>query len=111
MCSGRVGRCLVVDPCCRFGCKQYISIIPEFLTGGKVQFNCYLVRLILLQGQILQGQMLQGPMLQVQLLLVLLLEQHVQWVCWAWPRCARSDERRVGKECVSTCSSRWSPYH
>src|SRR3546814_19392411 len=24
---------------------------------------------------------------------------------------ARSDERRVGKECVSTCSSRWSPYH
>src|SRR3546814_17694513 len=23
----------------------------------------------------------------------------------------RSDERRVGKEWVSTCSSRWSPYH
>src|SRR3546814_11597826 len=23
----------------------------------------------------------------------------------------RSEERRVGKECVSTCSSRWSPYH
>src|SRR3546814_16188540 len=22
-----------------------------------------------------------------------------------------SDERRVGKECVSTCRSRWSPYH
>src|SRR3546814_5319164 len=26
----------------------------------------------------------------------------------AW---ARSEERRVGKECVSTCRSRWSPYH
>src|SRR3546814_14553547 len=26
---------------------------------------------------------------------------------WLW----RSDERRVGKECVSTCSSRWSPEH
>src|SRR3546814_15029432 len=26
-------------------------------------------------------------------------------------RCNRSEERRVGKECVSTCSSRWSPYH
>src|SRR3546814_12536515 len=25
--------------------------------------------------------------------------------------CARSEERRVGKECVSTCRSRWSPYH
>src|SRR3546814_14901908 len=25
-------------------------------------------------------------------------------------RRARSEERRVGKECVSTCRSRWSPY-
>src|SRR3546814_2632093 len=25
--------------------------------------------------------------------------------------CYRSEERRVGKECVSTCRSRWSPYH
>src|SRR3546814_15949858 len=24
--------------------------------------------------------------------------------------CPRSEERRVGKECVSTCRSRWSPY-
>src|SRR3546814_15133496 len=30
---------------------------------------------------------------------------HILW--WT----ARSEERRVGKECVSTCSSRWSPYH
>src|SRR3546814_12673897 len=26
-------------------------------------------------------------------------------------RLMRSEERRVGKECVSTCRSRWSPYH
>src|SRR3546814_2898022 len=26
-------------------------------------------------------------------------------------RYGRSEERRVGKECVSTCRSRWSPYH
>src|SRR3546814_15902626 len=26
-------------------------------------------------------------------------------------RAQRSEERRVGKECVSTCRSRWSPYH
>src|SRR3546814_5936789 len=25
--------------------------------------------------------------------------------------CCRSEERRVGKECVSTCRSRWSPSH
>src|SRR3546814_16168030 len=27
------------------------------------------------------------------------------------PCLCRSEERRVGKECVSTCRSRWSPYH
>src|SRR3546814_16703944 len=27
-----------------------------------------------------------------------------------WQR-LRSEERRVGKECVSTCRSRWTPYH
>src|SRR3546814_3148730 len=27
------------------------------------------------------------------------------------PGLSRSEERRVGKECVSTCRSRWSPYH
>src|SRR3546814_4918611 len=36
--------------------------------------------------------------------------------CAAYPRktdpgTRRSEERRVGKECVSTCRSRWSPYH
>src|SRR3546814_14028137 len=30
----------------------------------------------------------------------------------ALPRAVwRSEERRVGKECVGTCRSRWSPYH
>src|SRR3546814_14635123 len=29
----------------------------------------------------------------------------------ALDRLFRSEERRVGKECVSTCRSRWSPYH
>src|SRR3546814_10566039 len=35
--------------------------------------------------------------------------------CLAMPQVSalvsRSEERRVGKECVSTCRSRWSPYH
>src|SRR3546814_19870025 len=35
--------------------------------------------------------------------------------CWfrpgSPPMQRRSEERRVGKECVSTCRSRWSPYH
>src|SRR3546814_6666166 len=29
----------------------------------------------------------------------------------AFDSAGRSEERRVGKECVSTCTSRWSPYH
>src|SRR3546814_9725875 len=28
-----------------------------------------------------------------------------------YPTLLRSEERRVGKECVSTCRSRWAPYH
>src|SRR3546814_17795850 len=46
------------------------------------------------------------------------------WRDWHWPAFnladiaivlgallfVRSEERRVGKECVSTCRSRWSPY-
>src|SRR3546814_17765062 len=28
-----------------------------------------------------------------------------------WEASIRSEARRVGKECVSTCRSRWSPYH
>src|SRR3546814_11717353 len=28
-----------------------------------------------------------------------------------WQETGRSEERRVGKECVSTCRSRWAPYH
>src|SRR3546814_14958092 len=31
--------------------------------------------------------------------------------CYDIPACWRSEERRVGKECVSTGRSRWSPYH
>src|SRR6056297_2157680 len=32
---------------------------------------------------------------------------NVELASWA----TRSEERRVGKECVSTCRSRWSRYH
>src|SRR3546814_4347451 len=34
-----------------------------------------------------------------------------QSVYWSALADERSEERRVGKECVSTCRSRWSPYH
>ena len=34
-----------------------------------------------------------------------LVSQHTPW------RTSRSEERRVGKECLRLCRSRWSPYH
>src|SRR3546814_19635334 len=34
-----------------------------------------------------------------------------EWVARNRHGFTRSEERRVGKECVSTCRSRWSPYH
>src|SRR3546814_8399346 len=40
------------------------------------------------------------------------LERHRTPTIRAWmPDPSRSAERRVGKECVSTCRSRWSAYH
>ena len=39
-------------------------------------------------------------------------------LCWCVTGCvcvlvcvSRSEERRVGKECLRLCRSRWSPYH
>src|SRR3546814_17405087 len=40
-----------------------------------------------------------------------LAELHLQLALFLRPDLDRSEERRVGKECVSTCRSRWSPYH
>src|SRR3546814_1081682 len=47
-------------------------------------------------------QRLQGRAAATQLLFDLVAQQ---------PAEARSEERRVGNECVSTGRSRWSPYH
>src|SRR3546814_13358873 len=37
--------------------------------------------------------------------------RHIGMLDVAEPFTGRSEERRVGKECVSTCRSRWSPCH
>src|SRR3546814_2747075 len=53
---------------------------------------------------VLQGAILTGLLAIVVDLALGRLATRLQ----AW---TRSEERRVGKECVSTCRSRWSPYH
>src|SRR3546814_16914630 len=39
------------------------------------------------------------------------LKNQMRSKCWRERSLFRSEERRVGKECVSTCRSWWSPYH
>src|SRR3546814_11243153 len=55
---------------------------------------------------------LRGPTRKLR---VLLLEQRFKLLevfrADALSGINRSEERRVGKECVSTCRYRWSPYH
>src|SRR3546814_1402727 len=41
----------------------------------------------------------------------ILEHEFVEWVQRSHLLKRRSEERRVGQECVSTCRSRWSPYH
>src|SRR3546814_2235478 len=56
----------------------------------------------------LTGAWTAGPIATFALLLSLLI---MALAAYDAHQQARSEERRVGKECVSTCSSRWSPYH
>ena len=39
------------------------------------------------------------------------LEHHVSDIHFDPVESGRSEERRVGKECLRLCRSRWSPYH
>src|SRR3546814_16949529 len=64
------------------------------------------------------GHVLAGGIVRrhdVELLHALLVQQHAEahrvLVILPRGREERSEERRVGKESVSTCRSRWSPYH
>src|SRR3546814_13048152 len=52
------------------------------------------------------GGMVLGPLLMILVPVLLIVA-----VLLAARRFWRSDERRVGTECVSTCRFRWSPYH
>src|SRR3546814_5453415 len=49
-----------------------------------------------------------GPFARGAAAVIAALQSHIET---AARRAVGSEERRVGKECVSTCRSRWSPYH
>src|SRR3546814_13816151 len=77
----------------------------------------YAATLVLIAGATLAGLLIaprwgSGPVALLYIPPVLVAAA----ICGLWPALAaamvsRSEERRVGKECVSTCRFRWSPYH
>src|SRR3546814_16695781 len=73
------------------------------LTFGNAQFYNHGIAFLLLLGLFKSRREhpelpVLGPMIEA-------------WRRGRSARNFRSEERRVGKECVSTCRSRWSPYH
>src|SRR3546814_16595958 len=51
------------------------------------------------------------PLFREKLVIIAPLDSHADTLAELFHHYERSEERRVGKECVSTCRSRWSPYH
>src|SRR3546814_6308475 len=74
---------------------------------GAIVFTCFLVAL---SGIDLRTQLLPDS-LTLPLLWLGLVASVDNLYITSKQALVRSEERRVGKECVSTCSSRWSPDH
>src|SRR3546814_3293672 len=55
---------------------------------------------------VLEEEILQRAQF-INIVTVMSIDQRI----FEYPADTRSEERRVGKECVSTCRSRWSPDH
>src|SRR3546814_10795953 len=70
------------------------------------------VRDLVLVGFLVHLVLCEGDLVLLLQNLRLVLEDALQHVVrHQFLVARRSEERRVGKECVSTCRSRWSPYH
>src|SRR3546814_19343309 len=82
------------------GHKTFINLVPPNemteLIGFREDITTALVNLFANAIHWLEDSQTPDPRIDVRI---------------AWDGADRSEERRVGKECVSTCRSRWSPYH
>src|SRR3546814_14459840 len=79
-------------------CDEPFGLIPGLVLGNGLQL-CVFVRILLDQPL--------APLVLVDRTQF----RHDLSSSLSRPQAARSEERRVGKACVSTCRSRWSPYH
>src|SRR3546814_12198932 len=80
---------------CRFGGATFRPVMPSVLDDV---WSCH------------QGSGFQYTVSLKTVLALSILRYIIMWTMQRSPD-GRSEERRVGKECVSTCRSRWSPNH
>src|SRR3546814_7867040 len=82
-----------------------------FFSSRRRHTRCALVTGVQTCALPICGAMGGGVSVQPSTALALLVFSVLLGVTSAQAADSRSEERRVGKECVSTCRSRWSPYH
>src|SRR3546814_5732385 len=92
-------------------CKSYLDVMFFFFSSRRRHTRCALVTGV----QTCALPISNGPQARPRLTWLnasrrLLAVNSDSFTKSASPL-SRSEERRVGKECVSTCRSRWSPYH
>src|SRR3546814_6767455 len=86
-------------------CVTYVCTFCFFFSSRRRHTRCALVTGVQTCALPILHQLTLAPMPDRRARrLVLLCAIRITSPC-------RSEERRVGKECVSTCRSRWSPYH
>src|SRR3546814_17489543 len=83
------------------GCHDFFQALPG---NGYMRLRAAAARVI---GKMRHGE--KAP--SVVIMTLLNGESGFQPMAGANDRITRSEERRVGKECVSTCRSRWTRYH
>src|SRR3546814_6882878 len=88
--------------------NKYYSIF-FFFSSRRRHTRCALVTGV--QTCALPISLLGAPVCVPKYLYPRLVERISQQQAYQLRDFLRSEERRVGKECVSTCRSRWSPYH
>ena len=84
--------------------------IDRFLSGEDTGLSRSALQGLVAEGHVLCNGRAPAKSLKLKAGDIILLEIPDAKPIEAVPQ-ERSEERRVGKECVSTCRSRWSPYH
>src|SRR3546814_6554414 len=94
---------LLVLYCCHCFVCYFVSSVVFFFSSRRRHTSCALVTGVQTCALPISGTFRQRHGNRR------FLAEHLG--CFAGKPQVRSEERRVGKECVSTCRSRWSPYH